>query len=50
MWENLINYQSDQMSHNIVTNDNTYMINQRMKPYFIDFFSIQKGIVAIIVI
>jgi hypothetical protein len=32
-------------SHILVVNDNMYMINQRMKVYFIDFFFHSKFVV-----
>jgi hypothetical protein len=34
----------EQISCMVIVNNNTYLVNQKMKSYFVDFFSIQKEI------
>jgi hypothetical protein len=32
----------DQINHVLIANDNTYMFNQNMKIYFVDFYFLSK--------
>jgi hypothetical protein len=35
----------DQINHVLIANDNTYMFNQSMKIYFVDFYFLSKDYV-----
>jgi hypothetical protein len=40
MWEHIISFHFfHQKNHILIANDNTYIISQKIKVYFVDFFS-----------